>query len=90
MFVVYKLSNVDLLSDSQRDVADLNLYREKFWFLFFFQKYYEALNFCLERITIKIMYISQAIHSSWMLFFLNQLVYAVGEFGNGVVRLPTN
>lgn len=89
MFVVYKLSNVDLLSDSQRDVADLNLYREKFWFLFCFQKYHVALNFCLEKITIKIMYISQAINSSWM-FFLNQLFYAVGEFGIGVVRLPTN
>lgn len=23
-------------------------------------------------------------------FFKNQLFYAVGEFGNGVVRLPTN
>lgn len=45
MFVVYKLSNVDLLSDFKRDVADLNLYREKFWFLFCFQKYHVALNY---------------------------------------------
>lgn len=45
MFVVYKLSNVDLLSDFKRDVADLNLYRETFWFLFCFQKYHVALNY---------------------------------------------
>lgn len=36
MFVVYKLLNVDLFFDFKRDVVDLNLYREKFWFLFCF------------------------------------------------------